>query len=205
MQDDPSLVCRKEDALYELLILALLMRDTMHGYLIAKIMNDMIGPETKVSHGSLYPKLKALEQEGCITTSEVKDEASQHDRQARDYSISEEGRRRFHKLMMDMTAHPGEYSKFFWLKVCFFDFLHPVERLELVDHYIHYCQMHTHHLKAETRNVVDGKAYYRSLSLPQLELTLHTLRRAASHWQVEMEYATILREKEMAKALVDGV
>jgi DNA-binding PadR family transcriptional regulator len=189
--------------LYELLILALLMRDTMHGYLIAKIMNDMIGPETKVSHGSLYPKLKALEQEGLITTSEINENALQHDRQARAYSISEDGRRHFHQLMMDMTAHPGEYSKFFWLKVCFFDLLHPAERLELVDHYIHYCQMHTHHLKAEAKNVVDGKAYYHSLSLPQLELTLHTLRRASSHWQIELEYANGLREKEMAKALVD--
>ncbi len=190
--------------MYELLILALLMRDAMHGYLIAKIMNDMIGPETKVSHGSLYPKLKALEREGFIFVSESKDEASPHDRQARAYSISEAGRGRFQQLMMDMNAHPGEYSKFFWLKVCFFDFLHPVERLELIDHYIHYCQMHTHHLKAETKNVVEGKAYYSSLGLPQLELTLHTLRRALSHWQIELEYATSLREKQMAKALVDG-
>ena len=190
--------------MYELLILALLMRDTMHGYLIAKIMNDMIGPETKVSHGSLYPKLKALEQEGYITTSQATSEAARHDRQARSYTITEEGRRHFHRLMRDMTAHPGEYSKFFWLKVCFFDFLYPAERLELVDHYIHYCQMHAHHLRTETRNVVDGKAYYRSLSLPQLELTLHSLRRASSHWQIELEYATSLREKEMAKALVDG-
>ena len=190
--------------MYELLILALLMRDTMHGYLIAKIMNDMIGPETKVSHGSLYPKLKTLEQAGFITTSETRDEASHRDRQARAYSVTEEGRRHFHQLMMDMTAHPGEYSKFFWLKVCFFDLLHPAERLELVDHYIHYCQMHIHHLKAGAKNVVDGKAYYRSLSLAQLELTLHTIRRASSHWQIELEYANSLREKEMAKALVDG-
>lgn len=190
--------------MYELLILALLMRDTMHGYLLAKIMNDMIGPETKVSHGSLYPKLKTLEQEGFIITSQATGEAVHHDRQARAYTITDEGRRHFHSLMMDMSAHPGEYSKFFWLKVCFFDFLHQAERLELVDHYIHYCQMHAHHMKTETRNVVDGKGYYRSLGLPQLELTLHSLRRASSHWQIELEYANTLREKEMAKALVDG-
>ena len=190
--------------MYELLILALLMRAPMHGYLIARIMNDMIGPETKVSHGSLYPKLKALEQAGFITISQATSETAHHDRQARAYMITDEGRRHFQHLMMDTTAHPGEYSKFFWLKVCFFDFLYPAERLELVDHYIHYCQMHAHHLKTETRNVVDGKAYYRSLSLPQLELTLHTLRRASSHWQIESEYANSLREKEMAKALVDG-
>ncbi|HVB75295.1 MAG TPA: PadR family transcriptional regulator [Ktedonobacteraceae bacterium] len=191
--------------MYELLILALLMRDSMHGYLIAKIMNDMIGPETKVSHGSLYPKLKALEKVGIITDSPVLDETTHHERQARAYTISEEGRARFHQLMMDMTTHPGEYSKFFWLKVCFFDFLHPVERLELVDHYIHYCQMHIHHMKTEAKNVVEGKGYYHSLSLAQLELTLHASRRAASHWQVEMDYATSLREKEMAKALADSI
>jgi hypothetical protein len=36
-------------------------------------------------------------------------------------------------------------------------------------------------------------------------LTLHASRRAASHWQIEMDYATSLREKEMAKALADSI
>ena len=52
--------------MYELIILSLLMREPIHGYLIAKIINDMIGPIAKVSHGWLYPRLAKLEQEGLI-------------------------------------------------------------------------------------------------------------------------------------------
>ena len=37
--------------------------------------------------------------------------------------------------------------------------------------------------------------------LTQLEATLHVLRRSTSHWQVDLEYANNLREKEMALAL----
>ncbi len=37
--------------LYELIILAQLMRQPAHGYLIAKIINDMIGPYAHVSNG----------------------------------------------------------------------------------------------------------------------------------------------------------
>jgi DNA-binding PadR family transcriptional regulator len=41
--------------MYELIILSLLMRSPAHGYLIAKIINDMFGPYTKISNGRLYP------------------------------------------------------------------------------------------------------------------------------------------------------
>lgn len=37
--------------MYELIILSLLMREPSHGYLISKIINDIIGPIAKVSHG----------------------------------------------------------------------------------------------------------------------------------------------------------
>lgn len=54
--------------MYELIILSLLMREPIHGYLISKIINDIIGPLAKVSHGWLYPRLAKLEQEGLIVT-----------------------------------------------------------------------------------------------------------------------------------------
>ena len=53
--------------MYELIILSLLMRFPMHGYLIAKIANDLIGPWAKISVGSFYPLLSKLEQQGYIT------------------------------------------------------------------------------------------------------------------------------------------
>ena len=39
--------------MYELIILSLLARWPLHGYLIAKIANDITGPYTRISSGRL--------------------------------------------------------------------------------------------------------------------------------------------------------
>jgi len=189
--------------MYELIILSLLMREPLHGYLISKIINDIIGPIAKVSHGWLYPRLAKLEEEGLIVNSVVGDEGKKGERQLRTYHITEDGRKRFHELMMDTTSNPGEYSKFFWQKVSFLGYLHPAERLHLIDHYINYCQTHILHLKEQSKNLVEGKVQYHALDISQLEGTLQVLHRSTSHWQVDLEYANSLREKEMALALVE--
>ena len=189
--------------MYELIILSLLMREPSHGYLISKIINDIIGPIAKVSHGWLYPRLAKLEQGGLIVTSLGDDERKQSERQLRTYQITEDGRKRFHQLMMDTTSNPGEYAKFFWQKVSFLEYLHPAERLHLIDHYINYCQTHILHLKAQAKNLIAGEIQYHALDLTQLEATLHVLRRSTTQWQVDLEYANTLRDKEMALALAE--
>lgn len=189
--------------MYELIILSLLMRGPIHGYLITKIINDMIGPVAKVSHGWLYPRLARLEQEGLIAASLEAKEEQHGKRQLHTYEITEAGRKRFHQLMIDTTSNPGEYAKFFWQKMCYLEYLHPAERLHLVDHYINYCQMHILHLKAQAKKLVEGEMQYHAMDLAQLESTLHVLRRSISQWQVDLEYATNLREKEMARALTE--
>src|SRR6266702_7490251 len=189
--------------MYELIILSLLMRGPIHGYLISKIINDITGPIAKVSHGWLYPRLAKLEQEGLIGASAGAKEEPQGERQLRTYQITEAGRKRFHQLMMDTTSNPGEYPKFYWQKVCFMEYLYPAERLHLIDHYINYCQTHILHLKAQAKNLVEGKVQYHAMDITQLEATLHILRRSTNHWQVDLEYTNSLREKELALALVE--
>jgi DNA-binding PadR family transcriptional regulator len=189
--------------MYELIILSLLMREPFHGYLISKIINDIIGPIATVSHGWLYPRLAKLEEEGLVVSSFDDDEGEKGERRLRTYHITEDGRKRFYELMMNTTSNPGEYSKFFWQKVSFLEYLHPAERLHLIDHYINYCQTHILHLKVQAKNLVEGKVQYHTLDAAQLEGTLHVLRRSTSHWQVDLEYANSLREKEMARALVE--
>jgi hypothetical protein len=56
-------------------------------------------------------------------------------------------------------------------------------------------------LKAQAKNLIEGEMQYHAMDLAQLEATLHVLRRSTCHWQVDLEYASSLREKEMAKAL----
>jgi DNA-binding PadR family transcriptional regulator len=189
--------------MYELIILSLLMREPIHGYLISKIINDIIGPVAKVSHGWLYPRLAKLQEEGLIIESLGDDEEKKGERHIRTYHITEKGRKRFHELMMDTTSNPGEYSKFFWQKVSFLEYLHPAERLHLIDHFINYCQTHILHLKDQAKNLVEGKVQYHAMDITQLEATLQVLRRSTSHWQVDLEYANSLREREMAQALIE--
>jgi len=52
--------------MYELVVLSQLMRWPMHGYLIMKITNDVIGPWARISSGTLSTILKRLEQTELI-------------------------------------------------------------------------------------------------------------------------------------------
>src|SRR5271166_3200819 len=99
--------------MYELVILGFLMRQPYHGYLIAKIINDMIGPFARLSNGRLYPLLAKLEEEGLIvkvpaTTATDEPAEDAPDRQQRSYEITPAGRERFHDLMLDTTSSPGD-------------------------------------------------------------------------------------------------
>src|SRR5260370_14171964 len=99
--------------MYELIILSLLMRGPVHGYLIAKIINDMIAPAARISHGWLYPQLSKLEQESLIVASPEAKQEQQGERQLRTYEITDAGRKRFRQFILDTTSNPGEYASFF--------------------------------------------------------------------------------------------
>ena len=53
--------------MYELLVLSLLMHWPLHAYRIAKIGNEIIGPEEQISTGTLSSLLNRLMQAGLIT------------------------------------------------------------------------------------------------------------------------------------------
>jgi DNA-binding PadR family transcriptional regulator len=185
--------------LYELIILAQLMRYPAHGYLIAKIINDMIGPYAHVSNGRLYPLLAKLEKSGLIA---LHVGAQKGDRQLRSFAITEAGRKRFHELMMDTTSNPGEYEKVFKQKAAYFMFLKPVERLRLIEHYINYCQAHILHLTAEGEDMareftswgeseeqtkIDGRF---------LRDVLNVMQHDVAQWEQELAWVKRLRENE---------
>src|SRR6266481_3088918 len=70
---------------YEFLILSHLMKNSAHGYLIAHIINDIIGPYARLSNGRLYPLLAKLEQAGLIAVRTEPASAPPGDRQLRVY------------------------------------------------------------------------------------------------------------------------
>ncbi len=183
--------------MYELIILSLLMRWPAHGYLIASIMNDMIGPYAKISNGRLYPLLAKLELQGMIKANTETEQASKRDRQHRSYTITEEGRKRFHDLMLDTTSNPGDYQKLFLQKVPVLEFLNPAERLYLIDHYINYCQAHVLHLTAEGEELVRDVNNRGYMTPSQLEAIIHVIQHTADQWRLELQWARFLREQEL--------
>lgn len=184
--------------MYELIILAHLMWQPAHGYLIAQIINDMIGPYARMSNGRLYPLLAKLEKAGLIAVSHEATPKQQGDRQFRSYVITETGRKRFHDLMMDTTSNPGEYQKLFLQKAASFQFLKPGERLRLIDHYINYCQAHVLHLTAEAEDMLQHTSEW-NWPPARANAVLDSVQHTIDQWRLELEWAKSLREKELVQ------
>lgn len=186
--------------MYELIILSLLMRRKAHGYLIASIISDIIGPYARLSNGRLYPLLAKLEQEGLIVAQAGPAETHKGERQLRTYDITDAGRKRFHDLMMDTTSNPGEYQKFFLQKVPMLHYLKPSERLHVIDHYINYCQAHVLHIKTQAEDFAAKGTVHTYMSETQFEATLSIMQHRADEWRLELEWARQLREQELARS-----
>jgi DNA-binding PadR family transcriptional regulator len=184
--------------MYELIILSLLMRWPIHGYLIVKITNDQIGPWAKMSSGTLYTILNRLEQTGLITVmpQESGPNSSRGDRHARTFMITDEGRKRFHQLMMDTSSNLGDYQKFFYCKMGYFDLLRPNERLLLMNHYANYCQTTVLHTQTERENLVHELADHPTPAY--LENLQRLLKHIEQQWQAEFEWIRGIREQEIA-------
>lgn len=197
--------------MYEFIVLGQLMSGPAHGYLIAKIINDMIGPYARISYGRLYPLLSKLEEGGLIEA--VNEDKGRHDRNLRIYKITDAGRVRFQLLMGDTSSNPGDYAKLFTYKVAAFAFIRPADRLRLIDHYITYCQAHVYHMRAEAIDLVRTVAemqelHHESPHLAQgfprmdnesLEYCVSVMQHSIDQWEHEIEWARSLREKEEAR------
>lgn len=185
--------------MYELIILSHLTRIPMHGYRMARIINDMIGPFARVSHGRFYPLLGKLEGDGLIAATDDAPGVPRNNRRQRTFMITDAGRNRFHDLMMDTASNPGEYSKLFWQKMPFLDALAPTERLYLLDHYLNYCQTHIFHLQTEMDDLERETARGQYMTPDQLAATLHVFRHHLAQWRLDHEHATAWRVREVAR------
>ena len=188
--------------MYEMIILALLARWPLHGYLIAKITNDILGPYARLSSGRLYPLLAKLEAAGLIVVAD--DAASTSDgRRQRRYAITDAGRQRVHELLMDTTSNLGDYQRIFWFKVPNLDLLTLEERLYLLDHYITYCQSHIFHYTAEIADMPAHHEHFREQAKYRqavIEVLEHMLRR----WRLDLEDALQWRARVVAAARADA-
>jgi DNA-binding PadR family transcriptional regulator len=181
-----------------LIILSLLIRWPMHGYLIIKVTNDQIGPWAKISSGTLSTMLNRLEQTGLITILPQEHNPSRPDRRSRTFIITEEGRKRFRQLMMDTSSNLGDYQKLFYLKIGYFDLLHSDERLLLINHYVNYCQAIVLHTQTEMESIVYELANHQNPLY--LENVLRVMQHVVQLWQAEGDWIKNIREQEMEQS-----
>ena len=194
--------------MYEFIALSQLMQGPAHGYLIAKIMNDIIGPYARISPGRLYPLLAKLEQSGLIEAAEEDAYDHQSNRQLHIYKITDAGRMRFRVLMNDVSSSPGEYRELFTFKVSAFNHILPYERLRLIDHYIAYCQANIFHKQTELEDMLRGVARYQQgldsdyqrLDTHTLEYVVDVMEHLISTWEHELVWARDLRARELSHA-----
>ncbi|MDQ6661239.1 MAG: PadR family transcriptional regulator [Chloroflexota bacterium] len=190
---------------YELIILGTLMGGAFHGYLIAKIMQNILGPYGKLSKGRLYPLLTKLEEEGLIIVEPVSEQEEELSSRrshipSRRYRITEAGRKRLHELMLDTTSYLGEYQKVFLQKVAYFSFLQPEERLHLIEHYLGYCQSLVSYGSTRMEELAQsGTKSPIGMTSIQLADLLVGMQHKVHQWQQELLWAEGLREQVMDK------
>lgn len=85
----------------------------LHGYGIARRIEQISGDLLAVNQGTLYPLLLKLEQEGAIASEWG---ASENNRRARFYRLTREGRRRLHSETRGWEKTAEIIGRFFAVK-----------------------------------------------------------------------------------------
>ena len=181
--------------MYELIILSLLMRGTRHGYVIAGVINDVVGPFARASNGRIYPLLTRFEEDGLVTVHE--ELASEGGRVSRTFAITAAGRARFRQLMADTTSSPREYRDVFAFKVTAFDQLDPGDRIPILEHYVEFARAHVRHLTAQYKDIADRATSY-GFSEGERGRFASVFGHLLEVWQREAEWAAAMLDDERA-------
>ena len=181
--------------MYELLVLALLMHWPLHAYRIAKIANEIIGPEEQLSTGTLSTLLGRLVQAGLIAPVDTTATPFPSDRPSRVYAITPAGRDRFGALMLDVSSHPGMVRRLFHIKALHLEWLPPESQLFLAEHYLTYCRKLLSTKQADARDMAEHPLKQEHMSPAFREATAALIRLKIDQWQLELAWAQSLREQ----------
>lgn len=83
--------------MYDLFVLGQLMDESMSGYLMRQILQQIVGQQRKISFGMIYPLFKRLHEAGYIS---LEEESEVGKRTKKVATITELGRERFKELMV---------------------------------------------------------------------------------------------------------
>lgn len=84
----------------------------LHGYGLARRIEQTSGDKLLLNYGSIYPALVRLEQEGCISSEWG---VSENNRKAKYYKITSSGRRQLHKETREWAEATSIVARFLTL------------------------------------------------------------------------------------------
>ncbi len=119
--------------MFELFILGELSDGPSHGYLLHRILSQVLGPLRPVSWGTLYGVLRQLEDDGAIV--EVQSTSPSEGRPRKVYSITDRGRERFLRLMARPLEHDASIEDLFRIKVSKFHLIDRDQRRAILTQY----------------------------------------------------------------------
>jgi DNA-binding PadR family transcriptional regulator len=192
------------EQMYELLVLALLMRWPLYAYLIASMTNHIMGPWEKISRGSLSALLKKWEQAGLIEPGDPEQVPFPSTRASRVYAITNLGQARFSQLMLDTTSNLGTYQRLFRIKALHMEFLPAGDQLYLLDHYLYYCRTGIQYLRGRAHEMTIVPAQTRPENEGFLTTALDLMEVSAQEWELELAWAQSLRDRLSVAATQAG-
>jgi DNA-binding PadR family transcriptional regulator len=185
--------------MYELLVLALLMHWPLHAYRVAKIANEIIGPEEQISTGTLSSLLTKLERAGLISPADPGTAPFPGDRPSRVFAITTAGRERFLELMLDISSHPGTYRRLFHIKALHLEFLALESQLFLVEHYLAHCRQVLRSKQTDAQDVAGNPLKREHMSAALREGAMALMRLKTEQWQLELAWGQALRERILSR------
>lgn len=185
--------------MYELLVLSLLMHWPLHAYRIAKIGNEIIGPEEQISTGTLSSLLNRLVQAGLITPADPGTSPFLTDRPSRVFAITPAGRERFFELMLDTSSHPGTYRRLFHLKSLHLALLPLESQLFLVEHYLAHCRQILRSRQAEEQDMANDSRKQEHMIPALREAAQALIQLKTREWQLELTWGQSLCERIIAR------
>jgi DNA-binding PadR family transcriptional regulator len=166
-----------------IIILGFLHYRDLHGYEVKKLIEKWMPGYWSINYGSIYPELQKLEREGCI---EGRREEIQGKPPRKIYTITDEGKKEFKKIMKEGLEREPIVKDEFNLLAAFFDHLGEEEvkaylrkRKELHEKALKYA------IDEEKATRGEGNKYLHSL-----------IGRTIYHFKAELEWLKELEEKE---------
>lgn len=185
--------------MYELLVLSLLMHWPLHAYRIVKIANEIVGPEERISKGTLSGLLARLERAGLIELADPTSGPFPGDRPSRVLALTPAGRERFYELMLDTDSHPGSYRTLFHIKALHLEFLQKEQQVALVDHYLAHCRQMLQAKQADQKDMVDDPLKQQHMRSAFRQSVLSFVRLKLDQWQLELAWAEALHAVVVAR------